>query len=105
MSCKRRRIESAEDWADVVVEMALAQSDWVSRHQFLDLYMRCYELKVRIPERLSPCQSKYGTLTGKSIKLPCVIPLHEYASGKPVHQPPLKQTTLNQFLLENDQTR
>ena len=68
-----------EEYADVVVKDAL-KLDWVQRHRTLDVYMRKTTLRSLIAARLSPCQSKYGTLSGTIG--PEVIALHEYAGGE-----------------------
>ena len=102
MPVKRRSINSAEDWADSVIETALLQ-DWMTRHETLDLYMKSRSLKHLIPERLSPCQSKYGKLTG--MKGSGVIALPEYCPAPFVQTPPLKQRKITDFFLENDQPK
>ena len=100
MPPKRRRINCKEDWADLVVETALAQ-DWITRHETLDQYMKNRSLKHLIPERMSPCQSKYGKLTGKNGAK--VIALPEYCPAPLVQTPPLKQRKISSYFLDNDQ--
>ena len=91
MLAKRRRINSPEDWADLVVETVLTQ-DWMTRHETLDQYLRCRSLKELLPKRLSPCQSKYGILTGEPT--PRTIALPEYSPGRSEQLPPRTQKKL-----------
>ena len=99
MSGKRRRVESTEDWADIVVELALSQ-DWVTRHETLDIYLKNRTLKKLVPARLSPCQSKYGTCT--ALKTSQTIPLPEYSPSPLQKELPLKQTKISNYFLQQN---
>ena len=100
MAPKRRQINSVEEYANYVVEVVLAK-DWVTRHSILETYMKNRMMKELLPQRLSPCQSKYGTLSGAQ-PLP-VIALREYCPQPRLQRPPLKQRKIWDYFLDNDQ--
>lgn len=91
-----------EDYADDVVRKALSQ-DWVTRHEILDAYLKNETMKRLIPERLSPCQSKYGI--SSCTAAPQVIALHEYGSAVRQASPRRKQRKISSYFRENDRPR
>ena len=99
MAPKRRQINSVEEYANYIVEVVLAK-DWVTRHSILDTYMKNRMMKELLPQRLSPCQSKYGTMSGA--QAPPVIALREYGTHRVLELPPLKQRKIWDYFLDND---
>ena len=72
MPPRRIRAATLDDYADFVVQAAL-EADWVKRHVILSGYMKT-RLGSRIAQRLSPCESIYGTCTGERASGVIVLP-------------------------------